>query len=230
MLDVRETPPVAAILEDTLARHQLQRAQGAFQKWPEGFPGFFARIVCRAEGAEFSGQVRVVAGGSVDVALAHPGLAAWAAAALRTIAAARIPRFFKDGDGRFRISFDDGRDSLERRIRVDVGGDVWRTYRLDRKGQIREEETIAPARRTRLTYDELARTSPGRVVPTRMRLLDWDVAGQTTLEASEIEDEYCRVDHVLLPLRRRTTRLDAAERRTLSMELDRHVILRPHDP
>jgi hypothetical protein len=226
LLDVAQTVPVAALVEDALARRQLQSAQGAFQKWPEGFQGFTARIVCRADQTELAGEVRVTAGGPVDVSLSQPGLAAWATAALRAIAAARTPRFFKDGDGRFRISFDGPDAALDRRIRVDLGDDLCRTYRIDGKGRIREEETVSPARRTRLTYDELVRTSPGRVVPTRMRVLDWDVTAQTTLESAEIEDDYCCVDYVVLPVRRRTTRLHGADSRTLSMELDRHVILR----
>ena len=226
MLEVTETLPGSAILEDTHARRQLQRAQGTFQKWPEGFVGFSARIVCRAGETELAGHARVMAGGPVDVTLEHPGLSGWAAAALAAIAEARTPRFFKDGDGRFRISFEPtDSHTPDRRIRVDLGNDLWCAYRLDGKGQIREQETIGPARRTHLTYDELLRTSPGRVVPTRMRILDWDMAAQTTLEAAEIEDAYCRVDHVLLPASRRTTRTHGAERRVLSMELDRHVIL-----
>ena len=41
--------------DDALARRLLQRAQGAFQKWPEGFAGFRAQIQCRTSGQDASG-------------------------------------------------------------------------------------------------------------------------------------------------------------------------------
>ena len=45
--------------DDVLARSLLQRAQGATQKWPEGFRGFRARVRCRALGREAVGVVTV---------------------------------------------------------------------------------------------------------------------------------------------------------------------------
>ena len=226
MLDTIETLPIAAETGHRLARQALQRAQGAFQKWPEGFAGFTAQILCRVDDLEARGDVRVVPGGRVEVLLEPPVLRGWASRALQAIAHARTPRFFKDGDGRFPISFEAGDvPPLTHRIRVAVGADLWRLYALDAKGLIREQETAGPARQVRVYYDTLVRTSPGRVVPTRMRLLEWAVAAQTPLEAAEIEDEYHRVEHVLLPVRRRVTRIRDGAYRSLTLELERHVVL-----
>ena len=45
--------------DDPGARMLLQRAQGALQKWPEGFTGFRARVTVGEEGHECSGGVIV---------------------------------------------------------------------------------------------------------------------------------------------------------------------------
>jgi hypothetical protein len=74
-------------------------------------------------------------------------------------------------------------------------------------------------------YQEVVRTSPGRIVPTRMRVQDWDLATQRPLQAAEIEDVHCRVDHVVLPARRRTTLIGGGGSRVLTLELRGHVLL-----
>lgn len=222
-----EAVPEQPAHDDALARRLLQCAQGMFEKWPEGFVGFSATIRCRDDDREIAGDVRVFTGGRVEISLAPAGLRSWTEALLRAIAYARTPRFFKDVDGRYPISFepDDGHP-VGRRVRVHLGRGAWRAYRIDPKGRIRELETANPVRRTTAAYEELVRTSPGRIVPTRMRVIDWDVATQTPLEAAEVEDTFCRVDHVVLPARRRTTVIHGVASWRLTIELEHHALLR----
>ncbi len=213
----------APVQDHAPARRLLQCAQGTFQKWPEGFVGFTARVRCRDGQCEVSGDVRVLAGGGAEVSLASPVMRPWAEAALRAISHACTPSFFKDGDGRFPIAFEpeDGH-ALGRRVRVDLGAGAWRAYRIDAKGRIREQESAEPARRVTATYDELVRTSPGRVVPARTRILARCAATRTPLEAAEIEDTYHRIDYVLLPTRRQATVVRNGASEVFSMELDQH--------
>jgi hypothetical protein len=212
--------------DEPSARRILQRAQGALQKWPEGFAGFSATIRCREGQEEAVGDVRVFAGGRVDLRLDHAGLGDWARASLGAISLARTPRFFKDGDGAFPIAFgpDDGHQ-LGRGVRVRLGGNAWRSYRIDPKGRIRHEENAAPTRRVTATYDGFFRTCPGRVLPARCQILEWDVVGQRVSETAEIEDAYeCR-SHVWLPVSHRAIVTQTLIGRERVLELSRHVLL-----
>lgn len=52
-----------------------------------------------------AGTVSVFTGGRVELDLGDAALAAWARDALAAISSSRTPQFFKDGEGRFPISF-----------------------------------------------------------------------------------------------------------------------------
>jgi hypothetical protein len=220
-------PPIeSSIHDDVDARRVLQCAQGMFQKWPEGFAGFAAAITCREGRDRVDGEVRVFTHGRVDLRLEHRRLSAWAQASLREISMARTPRFFKDGDGRFPITFEpQDEHPLGRGVRVHLGGTAWRTYRIDAKGRIRERENAQPTKRVTATYDALGRTCPGRVLPSRIQILDWDVASQSLIERAEIDDAYERRDHVWLPVCRRTTMTHGPDNREVVLELAGHVLL-----
>src|SRR5262245_40980068 len=91
--------------DDPVARCLLRRAQGALQKWPEGFRGFRASVRCEESDGVVVGRVTVMALGQVEVACDDPALRAQLHDMLRTIALERTPRFFDHGDGRFPVSF-----------------------------------------------------------------------------------------------------------------------------
>jgi hypothetical protein len=212
--------------DDVHARRLLQCAQGAIQKWPEGFVGFFATIRCRDGQEEIAGDVRVFAGGRVELRLPHEALSAWAEGTLSAIALARTPRFFRDGDGQFPITFEPDDDHpLGRGVRVHLGAPARRTYRIDPKGRIRQQENAEPTTQATARYDGLVRTCPGRILPTRIHILEWDVRMQTAIQTAEIEDAYDCQDHVWLPVCRRATVARGAARRELVLELSRHVRL-----
>lgn len=216
----------ASTRDDLLARRLLQSAQGTLQKWPEGFVGFSAAIRSCDGKAEVAGDVHVFTGGRVEVRLPHAALSAWATGVLSAISLARTPRFFKDSDGRFPITFEPDEDHpLGRGVRVHLGGPAWRVYRIDPKGRIRHEENVEPTKRASMTYDTLVRACPGRVLPTRIHLLEWDVMTQTPIQTAEIEDAYTCLDHVWLLVGRRATVAHGADRRALGLELSRHVLL-----
>lgn len=220
------TPTIVACAIDLEARTLLQRAQGMLQKWPEGFGGFSAAIRCRDGECEVVGDVGVFTGGRVEVSLPHSALSAWAQGALSAISLARTPRFFKDGDGRFPIAFEshDGHP-LGPRVLVDLGDGAYRAYRIDPKGRIQQQENAEPTKRVTATNDGFVRTCPGRTLPTRIRVLEWDVTREAALETADIEDAYDRQAHVWVPVCRRTTVTSGPMRRELCLELSRHVLL-----
>ena len=209
---------------DLDARRTLQCAQGIFQKWPEGFAGFSAMIRCSDGKNAVSGMVTVFAGGRVE--LDDSGaLATWAHGALAAISAARTPQFFKDGDGRFPITFEaEDQHPLGRAVRVHLGAEGWRMYRIDAKGRIRQQENVGAAARRATMYEGFVRACPGRVLPTRIHMLDWDVSTQTVVETAHIEDAYERREHVWLPVRRRALLAQGEQRAALAFELRDHVV------
>jgi hypothetical protein len=217
----------AAPKHDLDARRLLQCAQGAFQKWPEGFAGFSATIRCRDGKHAVSGMVTVLAGGHVELDLADGGgLVTWTRGALAAISAARTPRFFKDGDGRFPITFEaEDQHRLGRRVRVHLGAERWRVYRIDARGRIRQQESAWATSRTAATYDAFVRACPGRVLPTRIQVLDWNASTHTVVETTEIEDAYERCEHVWLPVQRRAVVVRGDARRELGFELRNHLVL-----
>jgi hypothetical protein len=213
--------------DDIEARRMLQCAQGTFQKWPEGFAGFSATIRCSDRSNALVGTVSVFAGGRVELDLAEAGaLAAWVQRELAAISSARTPQFFKDGDGRFPITFEpDNRHPLGRGVRVHLGDVGWRTYRVDRKGRIRQQENAESTTRAAAMYDGFVRACPGRVLPTRIRILNWNVSTQTVIETADIEDAYERREHVWLPVRRRAVVVQGQQRREIGFELSNHVVV-----
>src|SRR5262245_35253554 len=81
------------LAEDRLARCLLRRAQGAFQKWPEGFGGFRASVRCETPGV-VAGLVTVENADRIHVACDDPHAAAALHDMLRAIVLERTPRFF----------------------------------------------------------------------------------------------------------------------------------------
>jgi hypothetical protein len=212
--------------DDLHARRRLQCAQGMFQKWPEGFAGFSAAITCRQAQEYVAGEVRVFTAGRVELLLRPGPLSAWAESALGAISMARTPSFFKDGDGRFPITFEpEDEHPLGRGVRIHLGGRAWRAYRIDAKGRIRQQENAEPASRATATYDGFVRTCPGRVLPSHIQILEWDVVTQTLTQTAAIEDAYeCR-EHVWLPVWRRATVAHGSVQRELILELSEHELL-----
>jgi hypothetical protein len=214
--------------DDLDARRMLQCAQGAFQKWPEGFAGFSATIRCSDGDNAADGMVTVLAGGrvEVDLAAAAGALVSWVRDALAAISAARTPQFFKHGDGRFPITFEaEDQHPLGRGVRVHLGGTRWRTYRIDGKGRIRQQENAEPATRATVAYEDFMRACPGRVLPIGMHLINWDIVTQSITETADVDDTYERHQHMWLPLRRRATLVSGRQRRERSFELSCHRLL-----
>ena len=227
MSEVSEMRPEALVRDDADARRLLQWALGVFQKWPEEFGGFSAAMRCCDGSRTVDGEVCVFPGGRVmlDVGC-DDALTAWVQGALSAISWARTPRFFKDGEGRFPITFepDDGHH-LGRGVRVHLGDGAWRTYRVDFKGRIRQQEDAELARRATVTYDDFIRTCPGRTLPRRIRLRQCDATTDSVVETAEIADLYERRSHVWLPVGRRAVVAEMANRREFAFELTAHRLL-----
>ncbi len=201
------SPPSAAwrgpVADDPGARCLLRRAQGAFQKWPEGFAGFRASVRCATPAGVLPGTLCVAPPDRVEVQCEDPWLRARLAEMLRIIASERMPRFFDEGDGRFPISFADTlSDSRGRAIHVHARLGALR-YWVDAKGRVRQMERIGEGLRVLIAFDELVRATPGRVLPTRTMISTWDLESGALLRSEAVHDVHRRIDHVWLPASRR---------------------------
>ncbi|HEU5191350.1 MAG TPA: DUF3386 family protein [Methylomirabilota bacterium] len=192
--------------EDAAARILLQRAQGAIQKWPEGFPGFRARLLVTLDGRERAGSALVGPQGEVEVEISDEAARDWANAVLAEIAAERVPRFFKDGDGRFPIAFEAPLDAAGggpgSRLVVHRGvhGLAPIRYELDERARLQACERVERGERRVETYESFCRATPGRILPARRSTVVYDAHGLVRTEL--VEDTHLRVSHTWLPATR----------------------------
>jgi len=188
---------------DPTARCLLRQAQGAFQKWPEGFAGFRASVACDTLHGMVAGQVEVAPPDRVEVTCDDPALQACLHDMLWDITMDRIPRFFDEGDGRFPIRFGDGRDDvLGRPVNVLARLGQCR-YWIDGATRIRQVERIARGLRMLTTFEAFTRATPGRILPAQTTTSTWDVASGALLRSESVHDSHRRIDHVWLPSARR---------------------------
>ena len=188
---------------DPTARCLLRKAQGAFQKWPEGFAGFRASVACETPRGLVAGHVTVFPPGRVDVTCDDPDLRTCLRDMLWGITIDRTPRFFDEGDGRFPISFGDGRDDvLGRPVNVHARLGQLR-YWIDGSARIRQVERIARGLRVLTTFETFTRATPGRILPAQTTTRTWDLASGALLHSESVHDSHRRIDHVWLPSARR---------------------------
>jgi hypothetical protein len=193
----------AHAVSDPTARCLLRQAQGAFQKWPEGFAGFRASVAFETPRGVIAGQVAVATPDRVDVTCDDPDLRTCLRDMLWGITVDRTPRFFDEGDGRFPISFGDGHDNaLGRPVNVLARLGQCR-YWIDGSARIRQVERIARGLRVLTTFEAFARTTPGRILPAQATTRTWDLASGVLLSSESVHDSHRRIEHVWLPSVRR---------------------------
>ena len=223
----RPAPPAGAAhghpLGDPTARCLLRRAQGAFQKWPEGFAGFRASVTCETPRGMVSGQVTVAPPDRVDVTCDDLDLRTCLRDMLWSITVDRTPRFFDEGDGRFPISFGDGPDDLLGRP-VDVHARLGQLrYWIDSRARIRQVERIARGLRVLTAFEAFTRATPGRILPAQTTTCTWDLASGALLSSESIHDSHRRIQHVWLPSARRITASPGGA--PVVILLDEHALL-----
>lgn len=214
-------------LQETLrARSLLQRAQGALQKWPEGFAGFRAHLRCWTSAQEVCGWLQLVPGRRLEVCLPDVELRHFVQTTLARLADERTPRFFKDGDGRFLLTLDTASDQHPgTRIQVHHPHGKRVVYGLDSTGRLRFVEREVAGLRSVMVFEEYVRAAPGRVLPIRLTTAWFDVTRGTHLGSELVSDTHRRVAHVWLPTSRHIVRTGRNGTQALRLELDDHRLL-----
>jgi Protein of unknown function (DUF3386) len=209
-----------------LARSLLQRAQGALQKWPEEFAGFWARLHCWSSTREVRGWLQLVLGRRLTVCLPDVALRDFVQTTLERLVDERTPRFFKDGDGRFPLTLDTApHQTHETRIQVHHQPGKRVVYGLDGAGRLRSVEREAAGLRSVMVFEEFVRTTPGRVLPTRLTTAWFDVASGVHLGSELVSDTHLRLAHVWLPASRQIVRTGRHGTQALRLVLDGHTLL-----
>jgi hypothetical protein len=212
--------PTPWVADDPVARCLLRRAQGAFQKWPEGFRGFRALVRGETTAGAVSGVISVASPSHIQVECSDALVFGRLEDLLRTLVEQRMPRFFDEGDGRFPVTFASApADAHGRAIDVHAPATALR-YWVDAAIRIRRIERVARGRRVVTTFDEIVRATPGRVLPARTTISTWDLGSGIMLGSETVDDRHRRVEHTWLPLSRRiaVSTADGAPSITLSIE------------
>ncbi len=226
MLVMPRTLFVPPLQDHLLARSLLQRAQGALQKWPEEFVGFWAHLHCWSSTREVHGWLQLVLGRRLKVCLPDVELRDFVQTTLERLVDERTPRFFKDGDGRFLLTLDAAPHQPQgTRIQVHHPYGKRVVYSLDGAGRLRSVEREAAGLRSVMVFEEYMRTTPGRLLPTRLTTAWFDVASGTHLGSELVSDTHLRLAHVWLPASRHIVRTGLNDTQVLRLELDGHTLL-----
>jgi uncharacterized protein DUF3386 len=227
MQTLTETLMALPAQDDALARRLLQRAQGTFQKWPEGFAGFRAQIQCRTSSQNASGWLQVSPGQRVEVHLPDAELRRLAQTMLVRLVDERMPRFFKDGDGRYPITLDAEHGyPFGKRIQGHRQDGERHTYWIDTAGRIRYVEREVEGQRIVTAFEEYTRATPGRLLPTRVTTAWFDIESGICIRSETIVDTHCRVNYVWLPATQQVTITGINATQTILLVLDAHTLLR----
>lgn len=206
-------------------RRLLRQAQGAVQKWPEGFAGFAARVGYGNVAGVEQGEARLVPPSPAAI----DGLTGAARRVVERMlgeaANACCPRFFEHGDGRFAVTLEAETAEGERVIRVHTDEVERLEWVLDARGYLRRCEQTVGSVRTATAFEVFMRTTPGRALPTRVRRTRYDATTGAVLGSELIADTFVRIGHVWLPASRRVTASNLGASRTLFVELRDHVLL-----
>jgi len=217
---------VHPLQDNLLARRLLQRAQGALQKWPEEFAGFWARLHCWTSTREVRGWLQVVLGRRLQVCLPDVEFRDFVQTILERLVDERTPHFFKDGDGRFPLTLDTAPYQPHgTRIQVHHQHGKRVVYGLDGAGRLRSVERETAGLRSVMVYEEYVRTTPGRVLPTRLTTAWFDVASGAHLGSELVSDTHLRLAHVWLPASRYIVRTGLNDTQVFRLELDGHTLL-----
>jgi hypothetical protein len=186
--------------------------------------------VVTLDGRERAGAALVGPRGEVEVELADDAARDWANAVLAEIVAERVPRFFKDGDGRFPIAFEapdtaaGDREGPRLVVHRGVHGLSPIRYEIDERARLRACERIERGERRVETYESYCRATPGRVLPARRSTVVYAADGLVRTEL--VEDRHLRVSHTWLPAARwmQISRLDTTAVR--EARFDAHTLFR----
>ena len=218
------TPNKSNDSDNPMARELLRRANEKTYRWPEGFRGFKADLVCEQEGKVSKGQLELKSPRDLTVTLDDDDLKKWAEGQIGMMAVHRSARPFDQSDGKFSLTLgeDDHHPSGQR---INIQGDgMTSSYRVqnDRITQInRSMERI----RFTINVEDSLTTSDGRSLTTRYTVYYFSPKDGSLTNVESYFDHHAVIEGIYLPGTRKINFAENGKVVTRSLKFLNHLLL-----
>jgi hypothetical protein len=210
--------------DDPQARALLRRAFEKTYRWPAGFGGFRAELVCVQAGLTAKGRVEVKSPREVSVDCDNEVLKEWAQGQISMMAVHRGPRSFEESDGKYVLTLgeDDGHP-MGRLLKIHGDGMNSRYRVLDdrltqiNRGMERMKFTI--------NVEDSLTTQDGRYLTTRYVVYYFNPADGGLKNAESFADRHAVVNGLYLPGVRRISSVEEGELITRELRFTAHELL-----
>jgi hypothetical protein len=213
-----------AVADDPAARDLLRRAFEKTSRWPQGFKGFTADLICEEEGRVSEGSVTVKSAREVTVQLDHEDLKKWAEGQISMMAVHRGPRSFEESDGKNSLTLGEEDHHPMGRLLIIHGDGMNSRYRIkdDRITQI--NRSMERAKFTINVEDSLA-TADGKALTTRYAVFYFSPTDGALRQVETYSDSHAVVNGIYLPGVRRVSFNENGAVITRLMRFEHHRLL-----
>ena len=217
-------PAAVDVNDDPEARKLLRRAFESTYRWPAGFGGFRADLICTQPGRSTKGTVEIRSPREVTVTCDDPSLQEWADGQISMMAVHRGPRSFEESDGRHVLTLgeDDGHP-MGRALKIHGDG-MNSCYRIldNRIAQItRGMERM----KFTINVEDSLITPDGRHLTTRYVVYYFNPADGRLMNVDSFCDHHAVVKGIYLPGVRRVTSFQDGQLITRELRFEHHVLL-----
>jgi len=194
----------AAVADDPAARDLLRKAFEKTSRWPQGFKGFTADLICEEENRVSEGRVTVKSAREVTVEIGDGELKKWAEGQISMMAVHRGPRSFEESDGKNSLTLGEEDHHPLGCLLILHGDGMNSRYRIkdDRITQI--NRSMERAKFTINVEDSLT-TADGKALTTRYAVFYFSPADGTLRQVETYSDSHAVVNGIYLPGVRRVS-------------------------
>jgi len=207
------------------AKALLRQAFEKTARWPEGFRGFSADLVCQDNGVTYKGSVQIPLPGDATVRLegAPENIQKWAQNQVSMMAGHRAFRTFEMSDGRYAITFGkEDEHPLGRQILIHGDGMNSR-YRI-KDDRIQQIDRATERMKFTINIQETMETVDHLFLSTQYVVYYFSPQGQVT-GVDSLTDHPVRVGDIDLPCHRRAILAEQGEVIVRLLQFKNHVCL-----
>lgn len=212
------------VADDPIAREQLQRAFEKTSRWPQGFKGFTADLMCQESQRISNGSVTVKSPRDVTVRLEHEDLQKWADGQIGMMAVHRGPRTFEESDGKYSIAFGEEDHHPLGRLLMIHGDGMNSAYRIkdDRITQInRSMERV----KFTINVEDSLTTNDGKALTTRYTVFYFMPNTGELRQVESYSDSHAVVNGIYLPGIRRVSYNEDGAVMTRRLSFEHHRLI-----
>ena len=214
----------STVQDDPKAREILRRANEKTYRWPRGFSGFSAVLICEQAGQVSKGQLQLKSARDLTVRLDDESLQKWAEGQIGMMAIHRSDRPFDKGDGRYSLTL--GKDDHHPFGRlIDLHGDGMNSRYRVKNDRIRQINRGMERIRFTINVDDSLTTSDGRFLTTRYTVYYFSPADNRLVNVESYRDHHATVDGLYLPGTRMISTVEDQQVITRSLSFTNHKLL-----